>query len=448
MMRKEALREYASGALWLLPFLAGNVAIVAGLLVSHITLPRGAPLAFVAFQGTAEDARTVLTAIAGTVVTVIALVLGLSTVALQLSSTQFSPRLLRNFLRDRPNQVMLSIFMATFAYSAAGLYTVGVVSGSRSEEFPRVAVSGAIALLFLSLGTVVVFADHLSHSVQIDAIMRRVERETLAVILAGARDVEDGMVDAPPSAVSLRASRSGYVQTAHPESLLPVAVAHDCVVRLRRRVGEHIVEGSTIGWVWPHDSSSPVPDAAVFEAAVDGAVGVGFERTRQQDVAIGIRQLVDVACKALSPAVNDPYTAVQAVDHMAVIFSVLARRRLGARVARDHAGHVAVVVPSRRFGEYLGTMCGLVRRYGSREPTVALALLHLLEDCAEALDGDVNSDDGVERLADLAEQARLVLADAEREIVQAADLAPVRRAAEGFLLRVGESADQRRGRAS
>ena len=113
-----------------------------------------------AFQGTADDARSLLVTISGTVVTTIALVLGLTVVALQLSSTQFSPRLLRNFLRDRPNQIVLSIFVATFAYSAAGLYTVGVSSGARVEEYPRLAVSGAVVLLFVSLAAVVFFADH------------------------------------------------------------------------------------------------------------------------------------------------------------------------------------------------------------------------------------------------------------------------------------------------
>ena len=100
-----------------------------------------------AFQGTPDDARNLLIGIAGTMVTVIALLLGLTVVALQLSSTQFSPRLLRNFLRDRPNQIVLSAFVATFAYSTAGLYTVGVSGGNRTASFPRLAVSGSIVLL-------------------------------------------------------------------------------------------------------------------------------------------------------------------------------------------------------------------------------------------------------------------------------------------------------------
>jgi uncharacterized membrane protein len=429
-VRREAVREYAGGALWLLPFLAANAAVLLGFLVSRIRPSAGSWLAPLAFQGTADDARSVLMAIAGTVVTVIALVLGLSVVALQLSSTQFSPRLLRNFLRDRANQLMLSVFMGTFAYSAAGLYTVGVAAGARREDFPRLAVSGAIALLFLSLATVVIFADHLSHSIQIDAIMRRVERETLAVIRAAAGGVEDDVRLRPPFAVPLRACRSGYLQTAHPEALLQVATAHDAVVMLRRRIGEHVVAGSTIGWVWNRPGAAR-PDREVFEHAVADAVSIGFERTRQQDVAIGIRQLVDVACKALSPAVNDPYTAVQAVDHLAVIFSEMGRSELGTRVIRDPDGRVAVIVPSRRFGEYLSTMCGLVRRYGSREPTLGVALLHLLDDSREAVGADP------ERLNEIAREAELVRADARRETPQPADLALVEAETDQLLARIG-----------
>jgi uncharacterized membrane protein len=141
MIRRDALSEYARGALWVLPTLSVLAALAAGSLLSLVSVGPRSPLAF---QGTSDDARTLLIGIAGTMVTVIALLLGLTVVALQLSSTQYSPRLLRNFLRDRPNQIVLSVFVATFAYSAAGLYTVGVSGGSRTATFPRLAVSGAL----------------------------------------------------------------------------------------------------------------------------------------------------------------------------------------------------------------------------------------------------------------------------------------------------------------
>jgi len=411
MVGRGVLREYVRGSLWVLPTLSVLVALAAGAVLSSVSVGPRSPLAF---QGTPDDARTLLLGITGTVITIIALLLGLTVVALQLSSTQFSPRLLRNFLRDRPNQVVLSAFVATFAYSAAGLYTVGVSGGSRTAAFPRLAVSGAIVLLFASLGLLVYFADHLVHSIQVDAIMEAVQRNTLAVIhdglLAGGQEAPA----VPAWAVPAASRCSGYVQAVHPGTLLPYAARHGITVRLRPRVGEHIVAGTTLAWIWRPTPDDPAPDPRDFTRVLDSGVRIGFERTLEQDAAFGIRQLVDVACKALSPAVNDPYTAVQAVDHLSVIFCALARRPLGAHVARDGQG--VVIVPARRFGDYLAVMCGLIRRYGASEPTVANALLRLLGNCAA-----VAADDP-ERYAAIEEQARIIVADAEREVAQPADL--------------------------
>ena len=412
MIRRDALWEYVRGSLWVLPTMSVLAALAAGSLLSLVRVGPRSPLAF---QGTSDDARTLLIGIAGTMVTVIALLLGPTVVALQLSSTQYSPRLLRNFLRDRPNQVVLSVFVATFAYSAAGLYTVGVSGGSRTATFPRLAVSGALVLLFVSLGLLVFFADHLVHSIQVDAIMRVVERGTLAVIGDGLFTGGQDAPDVPGWAVPVTSPRSGYVQAVRPGRLLAQAGRGVCL-RLRPRVGEHVVAGTTLAWIWAASPSDPAPDPRAFAPVLDAGVRIGFERTLEQDAALGIRQLVDIACKALSPAVNDPYTAVQAVDHLSVIFCALATRPLGNHIIRGDAG-AAVIVPGRRFPDYLAVMCGLIRRYGAREPTIADALLRLLGNCAAVAGGDP------ERAAAIEEQARIVLADAEREIAQPADLA-------------------------
>jgi uncharacterized membrane protein len=125
-----------------------------------------------------------------------------------------------------------------------------------------------------------------------------------------------------------------------------------------------------------------------------------------------------MACKAMSPAVNDPYTAVQAVNNISVIFNRLATRPLGDYADQDGAG-ATVVVPGRRFGDYLGTMCGLIRRYGAREPTVAQALLRLLVDCSAAVGDDPD------RKSAIGTQARLIVAEADRHVTEPADLAIV-----------------------
>lgn len=424
MIGRDGLGEYLRGSLGALPLVCVAGALVLGGALSLVDVGPSSPIGF---QGTADDARNLLIGITSTMVTVIALLLGLTVVALQMSSSQFSPRLLRNFLRDRPNQIVLGAFVGTFAYSAAGLFTVGVAGGERSTDFPRLAVSVAVVLLFVDLALLVFFADHLAHSVQVDAIMRTVERAALRVIAAQGVDGPEAAPAVPARARVVLAGRSGYVQAVNQDRLLAVARAHGLSVRLRPMVGDHVVAGSVLAWVWwaaPEDAPSEDPPsaAAAVSDLVRREVRLGFERTYEQDVGMGFRQLVDIGCKAASPAVNDPYTAVQSIDHLTVLFTALAAARPGDHVLTDGAGGSTVAVPARSFVEHLALGVGLMRRYGAREPTIAQALLRLLASCAAA--GRPEYGPAVEH------EATLVLADAERETGQPADLALVRAAAE------------------
>jgi uncharacterized membrane protein len=427
MIRHDAWREYSRGSLWLLPIVAVVLALVLGALLSRVSVPPGSPLAF---QGTADDARALLIGITGTMVTVIALLLGLAVVALQLSSTQFSPRLLRNFLRDRPNQIVLSVFVGTFAYSTGGLFEVGVSAGQRSDEFPRFAVTVAVVLLFLSLALLVFFADHLAHSIQVDHIMRVVERSTLPVIhdLPPATPGTPGSTTTtttlselpavPSSAVPVPARGSGYVQVVHLEQLLAAAATRRVHVRLRPRIGEHVVAGTPLAWIWPAPPEQPAPGPEDFGAVLDAAVRIGFERTLEQDPGLGLRQLVDLACKALSPAINDPYTAIQAIERLAVLFTALATRPVGPMVAHHRSTGITLTIPARSFAEQLALGVGLIRRYGAKEPTVIQALLRLL---GTVLTAAADAD----RWSAIETQAHLLVTAAERDVAEPADLAVV-----------------------
>lgn len=431
-MRREAAWEYLRGALWALPSLAVLISLVVGSVLSAIDLDTDSAFGPLLFQGTSDDARSLLIGIASTMVTVIALVLGLTVVALQLASTQYSPRLLRNFLRDRVNQVVLSVFVATFSYSTAGLYTVGVAGGQRTSEFPRLAVTGALVLLFASLVMLVFFVHHLVHSIQVDEIMATVERNTLHIIEHDlpTEGVTRGPLPEPPVwAVAVPAYRSGYVQTMHPEALMAPALAGDVTVAVATMIGDHVVAGSPLLWLWRASPEQQHPDPADFHRAVHHAVRLGFERTMEQDVSFGVRQLADIASKALSPAVNDPYTAVQAVQHQAVLLARLSGCSLGGQVLRDGSGVARVVVPGRDYTYYLDLACGQIRRYGRAEPRVMLALLRILRSTSRFC-----VDDGTREV--LADQVRLVVADAEAAIVQPADFVQVRRDADAILREV------------
>jgi uncharacterized membrane protein len=180
--RRRVIQDYLAGALWVLPTLAVVVFLLAGAALSSVEVDAGSPLAKLAFQGTADDARSLLIAVSSTMITVTGLVFALTIVALQIASGQYSPRLLRNFMRDRGTQLVLSIFVGAFAYSTAGLYTVGVQGAGQEAFVPRLAVSGSLALAVASVGVLIYFIHHLARSIQIDSIMKQVEREALSVI--------------------------------------------------------------------------------------------------------------------------------------------------------------------------------------------------------------------------------------------------------------------------
>ena len=284
--RSEAWSEYTRGALWVLPVVSIVVAVVLGALLSKVQVGVHSPVHRLLFEGTVDDARTLLVGISGAIITVIALVLGLTLVALQLSSTQYSPRVLRNFLRDRPNQLFLSVIVATFAYSAAGLYTVGESGERRTDSYPQLAVTFAIVLLFVSLGALIFFLDHLAHSIQIDRLMAGIERATIQVIkeeLPGlCPGSGPGEAPGPPVwAVAIRARGHGYVQTTHAERLLPLAEQLGVSVQIVPLVGEHVVLGRPIAYAWRTSLEQQPPDPSALAAAVQESVRIGYQRTLQ-----------------------------------------------------------------------------------------------------------------------------------------------------------------------
>jgi uncharacterized membrane protein len=208
--------------------------------------------------------------------------------------------------------------------------------------------------------------------------------------------------------VVVPAASSGYLQAIAPAPLIETATRHDLVVRLAKRVGDHVVAGTPIAWAWHHSPDRPSPEPALLAEAVADAVQVGFERTMVQDVLFGLRRLVDIANRALSPAVNDPYTAIQAVHHLSVLLCVLARRRLGDWLCRDRDGTLRVAVPLPDFAEYLRRSTAQIRRFGAAEPALTRSLIELLRDVG-------TSTASGERRAACAHHLWLVLEDAKRE---------------------------------
>ena len=380
--RREASREYARASLWVLPGASLIVALVLGALLSRVQVSAHSSLHHLLFQGTEDDARNLLVGIMGAVITVIALTLGLTVVALQLSSTQFSPRLLRNFLRDRGTQVVLSVFIATFVYAAAGSFTVGVESGARTEDYPRLAVSGSIVLLFASLGMVVYYADHLAHSIQIDRLMGSIGTATIQVIKQEppgvGPDSGPGPAPAPAGMGSDDPRTQAWLRADRPSrTAAPAGPQLEVTVLIAALVGEHVVAGRPIAYAWRTSLEQPPPDPAALAGPIQDAVVIGYQRTLQQNVRFGMRQLVDIALRALSPAVNDPYTAIQAIHRLTVLLCALGPLPLGDYQITGSTDASRVIVHAPAFADYAELACSLIRRYGAAEPTVSAALLSM-----------------------------------------------------------------------
>ncbi len=327
-------------------------------------------------------------------ITVTGLVFSLTVVALQMASSQFTPRLLRTFLSDGGNQAVLSTFLGTFAYALTVLRSIR--SPDEGVAFvPDVAVTVGLALTLLSVGMLVYFFHHLTQQLRVENILQEVTSDTSALVQRALSDVEPDAVE-PPSvpdhALPLPVRRSGYLQAADSQILTDIADDLGLSIRLRPTVGTHLTLGGTLGWVWPDGPKAAVQlDTDAISKRVHDGVQIGPERTLQQDIAFGLRQLVDIAARALSPGINDPTTAVAALHALAEVLAGLCGQGLGPIVTVGEEGRT-VVVPRPTYGELLALACDQPRRYGRDEPAVLSELLRLLTDLAEVAVGDDERD--------------------------------------------------------
>jgi uncharacterized membrane protein len=340
------------------------------------------------FSGGPDAARTVLSVIAGSLITVTSLTFSLTVVTLQLASSQFSPRLLRTFTRDRVVHATLALLLATFTYALAVLRTVRASLDSPSAFVPQMSVSLAFLLGLASVLGLVIFLAHLARQLRVESLLKDVHAETSAVmdkLLTGPAAEQNDLVSstAPPSATPLRARRSGFLTSTDERALLVAAADADAVVSIDRLPGDFLVAGTPLGLTW-RSGGAVFDESAVadVEKRVSRAVRTGFERTAAEDIAFGLRQLVDVAVKALSPGINDPTTAVHALGHVSALLCEAAGRDLGPRLVRDDQKRVRVVLRRPDLRTLLDLALTQPRRYGAGDPEVLARLLLLLRELA------------------------------------------------------------------
>lgn len=423
-LRLSALREKLRTALWFWPAIAVTLAIVVGTVLPM--LEEAALGATPGFGGSPDGARAVLSTVAGSTITVTGLTFSMTVVALQMASSQFTPRLMGTFLADRGNQAVLSVFLGTFAWTLAVLRSVRSAREGSGPFVPDISMAISLVLTVLSVAMLVYFFHHLTQQLRVESMLEEVQRDTLALVRrVPVRDPEaepPEVPTVPKDATPLRALRSGYLQAVDIDRLLQTAVDHDQVVHLRPSVGTHVTKGTTLAWVFPVATDAKETDDETLDLdgltrQVHHGIHLGGERTLQQDVAFGVRQLVDIAARALSPGINDPATAVAALGALAPVIVELVGKNLDALVGADEDGRVRAISPRPSFSEILALACDQPRRYGRAEPAVLVELLSLLTDVAE-VDPDARERDAVRSqiaaTAEAAEPTRLNEAELAR----------------------------------
>jgi uncharacterized membrane protein len=409
--------EGIASSLWLVPALlvAGAGALAALTLLVDELVPELRGLRPWLFGGTASAARGLLGNVAGSLITVVALAFSVTIVAIQQASSQFSPRVIRNFMRDRGNQVVFGAYSATFVYALLILRQVREDRDGASEFIPALSVTVALLLALVCVGLLIYFIHHTATSLQvatiIDNIRREVERQLDELYpadagaalgegrqTAGAPPLPDG-----PPALIVRSPGAGFLLALDVDTLTKALSDDGVIARVRPAIGDFVLTGAPLLDLWGSEAGIQEDQAA----RLAGLFALGRERSHRQDLLFGVRQLVDIALKALSPGVNDPTTAEHCLNHLADIVARLAGRPF-PDPWRITPGGALLVLNRPDFPEIVESAFAQIRRTAANDAHVTGHLLDRLAEIAPRATAP-------ERRAALRRQVRLVLEALDRQ---------------------------------
>jgi uncharacterized membrane protein len=426
--RREVLRT----SLWYVPALevAAALALFGGTLAADRAAYHGdfAVPGWV-ISGSADAARQILTTIAAAIITVIGVVFSVILLTLTLASTQFGPRMLRNFIRDRSTQLTLGTFVATFVYAVLVLGSIGVES--HGDFVPHISVTVTLGLMVADLAVLIYFIHHTAVSIQLPQVIASIAADLAVAIREQGSGNTEPHEKAGPAAGELVARAeedggallapvSGYVQFIRHQNLVRLATEADAVINLEHRPGHFVVQGHRFASVWPPEATPHI------RQALGRAHFVGPHRTLSQDVSFGIDQLVEIALRALSAAINDTFTALTCIDWLADNLCQIVNRWRPARYHRDEQGYIRVIAAQPDYVRLVQRSFEKIRQAATGMPAVMIRQLDAL-----ALIMADTSSPGQRRV--LLEQAAMIDRASERTVPETADRADVRRRYEHLL---------------
>jgi uncharacterized membrane protein len=383
-----------NASLWFVPTLmvAGAMALAYGLVRLDMRIDHGWVKDYpLLFGAGASGARGVLTTIAGSMMTVASLGFSLTLSTLGQVASQYTSRVLRNFMSSRVNQLVLGSFVSIFVYCLLVLRTIR--DGDEGGFIPPLAVTGGLVLAVLSIGVLVFFIHHIASIMQAGFIIGGVAEETEAAIrrlfpqelgTAASEPAQQALVDKADELtwVPVPAAATGYLQTIDEAGLLTLARRLGGVVRMAHGVGSFVAQGSALASVASYDTTKPLVLTDKLRAELNNQFSIGRQRTTEQDAGFGVRQLVDIALKALSPGINDTSTAVMCIDYLGALVASLAARRFANPLRTDDSGPVRVSTVQPSFAALVNTAFDQILTAGEGDPAVYLRLLAAFDTAA------------------------------------------------------------------
>lgn len=385
--RLRAIWEYLHTSFWFVPTLMALAAV--GLSIGTLRLDSGPIGSKVAqeiswiWSGQADGARSVLSTVAESMITVAGTVFSITIAALTLASTQFGPRLLRNFTRDIGNQVVLGTFVATFLYSLLILRTVQGKAEGDSSFVPNLSVTCAVFLAAASIGVLIYFINHLADAMQAESLIATVAAELKGDIARLRPPSPPGPGAAPPQTEAaapsgeariVRSTKAGYVQYVDRDKLVEAADAYDLVIRMVARPGDFVSKGEAVVEAWSDSDRL----SEQVEKKLWAAFSVGRSRTPIQDVRYGVRQLTEIAERALSAGINDPMTAMGCTDWLVDALADLARAEPPTGVRRGKNGKPRLLEQPVGLDELVHLAFDPIRSYGANSVAVIEHLLRAI----------------------------------------------------------------------
>ncbi len=329
-----------------------------------------------------EGARAILSVIASSMITVASLIFSITMLSLQLASSQFGPRVLENFMRDRSNQIVLGTFVATFLYC---LVVLRAVRGTADSIFvPHLTVAFAVVLAAVGVAVLIYFIHHIATSIRIETLLAQLAADGCAAVDRlfperlghGPLHFEDEPAahrlpnDFDAGSEGISAHASGYVQDVGMDALMRIATEHDLVLRIETPPGRFVPEDECMITAYPRDRvSDEIADS------VRGVLVIGRDRSVNQDLEFAIRRIVELAQRSLSPGLNDPTTALYCIDRLGEVFGRLAGRDLPSPIRYDETGQLRILTEVVVIEELACNAFSAIARYGNSDVDVVTRLV-------------------------------------------------------------------------